>query len=91
MNTFTKHSPGRNTGEKTFLPQSVVEKVAVEGKSLIHAWREYKNMSQEDLACRMRITDSVFRVLEKANNRLSSASIKKIATALEVTEEQLRI
>jgi ribosome-binding protein aMBF1 (putative translation factor) len=91
MNTFTKHSPRRNTGEKTFLPQEVVEKVAVEGKSMIHAWREYKNMSQEDMACRMRVTDSIFRVLEKANNRLSGATIKKIATALEVTEEQLRI
>ena len=91
MNTFNKQSEHRKTGEKTFLPQEVVEKVAVEGKSLIHAWREYKHMSQEDMASRMHITDSVFRVLEKANNRLSDASVKKISAALEVTEEQLRL
>ena len=89
MNLLVKHRPIRHTGEKCWLPQEVVEKVAVDGKSLVHAWREYRNMSQEELACRLRVTDSVCKILEKSNNKLSLAALKKLATALEVKEEQL--
>jgi ribosome-binding protein aMBF1 (putative translation factor) len=74
-----------------FLPQAVVEKIAHEGHSIIRAWREYKNLSLQEMAERMRISPEVCYLFEKPYNRLSDASIKRIAHVLDISIDQLRI
>jgi prevent-host-death family protein len=75
--------------EKLYFPQEVVEKTAVDGKSLIRAWREYKRMSQKEVAEQMGITQAAYCQLEKSENRLRHATLKKIAAALGISVDQL--
>jgi DNA-binding XRE family transcriptional regulator len=79
----------KKNSAKTYLPQAVVEKTAVDGKSLVRAWREYKHMSQKDVAERLGITQAAYCQLEKSEGTMRGSTIRKIAAALDVTEEQL--
>jgi ribosome-binding protein aMBF1 (putative translation factor) len=74
-----------------FLPQAVLEKTVVEGHSIVRAWREYKNLSLQEMAERMGIRPEVCCLFEKPYNRLSDAAIKKIAHLLDISIDQLRI
>ena len=76
--------------EVTF-PHEVVEKSIIEDKGLIRAWREYKNISQEEMANRMGITQAAYSQMEKPKARLRIKTLEKIAAALEVDIEQLKI
>ncbi len=77
--------------KKVYFPQEVVEKTAVEGKSIIRAWREHKRLSQKEVAEKMGITQAAYCQLEKKPVKLRSATLKKIATALEVSTEDLTL
>lgn len=81
----------KKNSTKTYLPQAVVEKVAVEGKSMVRAWREYKHLSQNDVADRLGITQAAYCQLEKPEGTMRLSTIKKIAVALDVTEQQLML
>ena len=76
---------------KTYLPHAVVEKAAVEGKSMARAWREYKKMSQADIAGRLGITQAAYSQLEKSQDRMRGSTLRKIAAALGITEAQLEM
>jgi len=76
---------------KTYLPHAVVEKAAVEGKSMVRAWREYKRMSQAELAVRLGITQAACSQLEKSQDRMRRSTLRKIAAALGITEDQLEM
>ena len=80
-----------DNNEANWFPQQVIEKVSIEGKSLVQAWREYRNMSLEELAYRMRVSEAVIKVLERPNNRLSTASLQRISYVLGISVEQLII
>lgn len=89
---WDEYSAGRKRSvPKTYLPQAVVEKAAVEGKSMVRAWREYKKMSQQEVADKLGITQAAFCQLEKSQDKMRGSTVRKIAAALGVTEEQLRI
>jgi len=77
--------------EKVYFPQEIVEKSAIEGKSMVRAWREYKHMTQKEVAAKMGITQAAYCQLEKSQDRLRAATLKKIARALEITESQLML
>ena len=77
--------------KKVYFPQEVVEKAAIEGKSIVRAWREYKRMTQKDVAATMGITQAAYCQLEKSQDRLRPATLKKIAHALGITENQLML
>ena len=91
MDSLTQLEPIAHSTKSTYLPQEVVEKTVVEGKSLLQAWREYRHMTHQEIADRMGISPAVICVLEKPNNRVSRASMQKFAIALDVTVEQLTI
>lgn len=76
---------------KTYLPHAVVEKAAVEGKSMVRAWREHKKMSQAELAGRLGITQAACSQLEKSQDRMRASTLRRIAAALGITEEQLEV
>ena len=61
MNYPRQMPPGNSRNFTSSIPQEVVQKTAVEGKSLLQAWREYKKLTQQELAERMGMTTAVAR------------------------------
>jgi transcriptional regulator with XRE-family HTH domain len=57
----------------------------------MHAWREHKGLSQEDVAKRMKISQESYCRMEKPRARLRQTTRQRIAAALEIEEAQLRI
>lgn len=76
---------------KVYFPHDVVEKSVVEGKGLVRAWREHKGISQEEMADRMGITQAAYSQMEKPKARLRKTTLERIAAALDVDIEQLKI
>ncbi len=77
--------------EKVYFPYEVVELHAIEGKSIIRAWREYKKPSQREMAKRIRISQSAYSQMEKTDARLRKSTLEKIARALNVDMAQLQV
>lgn len=77
--------------KKVYFPHEVVEKHAIEEKSIIRAWREYKGISQEEMAKRIGITQAALSQMENPKAKLRRKTLVKIAVALEVDIEQLKI
>jgi ribosome-binding protein aMBF1 (putative translation factor) len=77
----------RSTG----IPQAVVEAYVLHDVPLIRAWREELGLTQEDLAARLSISQAAVAKFEHPNAHPRSATLKKIATALGITAEQLHI
>jgi ribosome-binding protein aMBF1 (putative translation factor) len=75
--------------QDVYFPHEVVELHAIEGKSLVRAWREYKGMSQKRIAAKINISQSAFSQMEKPDATLRRSTLEKIAAALEISVEQL--
>jgi predicted transcriptional regulator len=73
------------------IPHDVVERHILEEVSLVRAWREYKQLSQQEVAKKMGISQSAYSQMEKPNANLRRTTIKKIASVLEVLPAQLEI
>jgi predicted transcriptional regulator len=73
------------------IPHDVVERHILEEVSLVRAWREYKKLSQQDVAKKMNISQSAYSQMEKPDANLRTATVKRIAAALEIKPEQLVI
>jgi transcriptional regulator with XRE-family HTH domain len=69
----------------------VVGRYSIQGQSLIWAWREFKSLTQEEVAEKMGISQSAYSQVEKSDAPLRRATIQKIADALGVAPGQLRI
>jgi DNA-binding XRE family transcriptional regulator len=76
--------------EDVSLPHEVVKKTALEGKSLIKAWREHPGLTQSEVARRMEVSQSAFVQMEKLGAALRLTTIKKVAGTLGVEWEQMR-
>ena len=81
---------GAKRDEDVTLPHEVVKKTALEGKSLIKAWREHLGLTQAEVARRMEVSQSAFAQMEKPGAALRLTTIKKVAGALGVEWEQIR-
>ena len=75
--------------EKNTIPHEVVSSMVKGRMSLIRAWREYLNLTQDEVARRMGVTQPVYARMEsgKASPRMSS--LKKIAKAFGINYLQL--
>ena len=69
----------------------MVELHAIEGKSIIRAWREHKKISQREVAKRIRISQSAYSQMEKPDARLRKSTLEKIARALQIDMNQLQV
>ena len=74
---------------KTTLPHEVVGASVVEGKSMIRAWREYKTISQKEMAKLLGISQAAYSQMEKPGVRNHFATLRKIAHALDIQVDQL--
>ncbi len=72
------------------IPHEVVEKHIMEDKTMIKAWREYKGISQKDLAKKIGISQAALSQLESRGTQRKS-TFEKLAKALEIELEQLSV
>lgn len=73
------------------LPHEVVVAHGVDGKSLVRAWREYKGLTQADVATRLGISQSAYAQMERPDANLRRVTLAKLAGALGVEIGQLRL
>ena len=70
------------------IPHEVVGKRILDDVSMLAAWREYLMLTQEEMAKRMWITQSVYAQREAAK-RPRKATLEKAAAAMGITLDQL--
>lgn len=70
------------------MPNAVVGKRIMDGKSMMQAWREYLHMTQAEVAKHMNVTQAAYAQMETAK-RPRKATLQKVALALGVSVEQL--
>jgi DNA-binding XRE family transcriptional regulator len=76
--------------EKRFtIPHAVVRASVIDGKSRMRAWREYKKLSQKDIAERLGVSQSAYAQMEKPSVKPRMATLRKIAEALDIPVTQL--
>ena len=69
-------------------PNAVVGRRIMDEVSMLQAWREYRMMTQADMAERMGITQAGYAQIESAK-RPRKATLQKAAEALDISVEQL--
>lgn len=74
---------------RTGIPHSIVEANILHGVPMIKAWREYLNLTQQQLAEKAGMTQPALTKLERQDANPRKATLKKLATALGITVEQL--
>ena len=83
---LTRHDPDETD---VWIPHEVVKANAINGVSMIRAWREYFGMTQQELARRAGMTQPALARLEKSDSKPRIGTLKKIAAAMDITLEQL--
>ncbi|MGI6657093.1 MAG: helix-turn-helix domain-containing protein [Desulfobulbus sp.] len=76
------------TEADVYFPNEVV-KANVRGDSLIKAWREYKGLTQEELAEKAGIKQPALARMEKPDAAPRRSSLVKLAAAMDLEVEQL--
>jgi len=71
------------------IPQEVSKIATLEGKSLIRAWREYLDLTQEQVATKAGVSRAAYSQMEAKGARPRRATLGKIAHALGIRVEQL--
>jgi DNA-binding XRE family transcriptional regulator len=82
-------SLNREAGKSPVIPLAVSRTANMENKSLARAWREYKGLSQADMAERMDISRPAYAQLEAKGANLRATTVHRLAAALDVQWEQL--
>ncbi len=72
-----------------WIPHEVVKANVINGASMIRAWREYFGMTQQELAHQAGMTQPALARLEKSDSKPRIITLKKIASAMDITLDQL--
>jgi DNA-binding XRE family transcriptional regulator len=73
----------------TTIPQEVVEAYVLKGKSLIAAWREYKKITQIQMAEKLGISQPAYSQMERKDANLKKSTLENIAKAMDISVLQL--
>ncbi len=73
------------------IPHEVVERHILDGVSIIRAWREFKGLSQNQVAENLQISQSAYSQMERVDANLRRKTLDKIAIALNISVEQLMV
>jgi len=68
-------------GEDEFIPLEVTER-RLAGESTVKIWREYRGLTQEELAKASKVSRTMIAAIEARNKRGGIATLKKLAGAL---------
>lgn len=72
------------------IPHEVVGLVIKKGMNLVKAWRTHLGLTQAEVAEKAKISQAALSQMEKSENKLRTATLKKLASAMGLSEEQLR-
>ncbi len=72
-----------------WFPQEVVEANVVRGESLLRAWREHLGLTQAEVARRAGMSQPAYAKLERPDAHPRTATLRKIAQAMNLSIEQL--
>ncbi len=87
--TYIKTMHKFESDQEETIPHRIVELSILENKSPVRAWREYKGLTQKQVAARLKISQSAYSQMEKPNAKLRADTIKKISRVLKIKPEQL--
>ncbi len=71
------------------IPQEVVARHVLEGKSLIAAWREYLGLTQSELARRAGMQQSSVARIEGGGSKPRQSTLRRLASAMGLHPSQL--
>ena len=77
------------SGEMELFPSSIIEAIELEDKNPVKVYREYRKMTQEELAEKAGISVHMVRKIENGESKGSVDTIKAIAEALRLNMELL--
>ncbi len=75
-------------GRDEFIPSEMVDRL-LSGESLIRVWREYRGLDVATLAVKADIDSELVAQVEAGERTLSEAELTRIATALNLTIDDL--
>lgn len=75
--------------DKIYFPHEVIVLQFEQGLSLLAAWRNYRGLSQSDLAERVDISLSELVALEQPDYQLTRQQLARLAEALNIQHEHL--
>ena len=72
------------------VPQEVAERAILEDMPLLKAWRLHLGLTQKKVAQRAGISQSALSQMERTENPNRTATLEKLAKAMDLSPEQLR-
>lgn len=69
--------------EGLYFPNEVVKAHAIDGKSIIRAWREFKGLTQQEMADRLNLSPSDYSQMERTV-KPEENTLRKAALALRI-------
>lgn len=72
-----------------YVPHEVVGLMVKKGYNTIKAWRTHLGLTQKEVAKRAGITQSALSQMESSDNEMRSATLEKLAMAMDLDVEQL--
>ena len=76
------------TGDEELIPANVVDRL-LDGEPPLRVWREFRNLTQADLARSSGVNRVQIVDIEAGRNNGSVHTLRKLATALDVTVDDL--
>lgn len=73
-----------------YIPNEVVKAHAIDGKPLLKAWREFKGLTQAEMATRMGISQSAYSQIERSEKPQGN-TLQKAALALRIDSRLLTL
>jgi DNA-binding XRE family transcriptional regulator len=74
---------------KTLIPHEVVELVIEKEFNLLKAWRKHLGLTQKEVAGKAGITQSALSQMERMQTNHRTATLEKLAKAMEIETSQL--
>jgi len=74
---------------ETWIPHDIVKATLLGDISMIRAWREYFNLTQQELAERSGMSQPALARVEKIDAKPRMATLKKLAVAMDINVAQL--
>lgn len=75
-------------GEDELIPFEIVER-RLAGESTVKIWREYRGLTQEELAKRSKLSRAMIAAIETGRKKGGIGTLKRLAAALKVDLENL--
>ena len=88
ISDFDKISSAIERGDEELIPAEVVNAI-LDGKNPVKVWREYRGLTQQQLADMVKISKPYLSQIEAAKRVGTTEILSRIAKALEVSLEQI--